>query len=60
MLFSVREPEETLREVSESAIREIVGQSRARRRAGRERARRSPQSTKELIQRTLDSYSTGI
>ena len=27
VLFQVREPEETLREVSESAIREVVGQS---------------------------------
>ena len=57
--FNVREPEATLGEVSESAIREIVGRSRldfVLEEGRQEIAAR----TKELIQRTLDSYQTGI
>jgi membrane protease subunit HflK len=57
--FNVREPEGTLGEVSESAIREIVGRSRldfVLEEGRQEIAAR----TKELIQRTLDSYETGI
>ena len=57
--FNVREPEATLGEVSESAIREIVGRSRldfVLEEGRQEIAAR----TKELIQRTLDSYETGI
>jgi membrane protease subunit HflK len=57
--FNVRDPEATLGEVSESAIREIVGRSRldfVLEEGRQEIAAR----TKELIQRTLDSYETGI
>jgi membrane protease subunit HflK len=57
--FNVREPEATLGEVSESAIREVVGRSRldfVLEEGRQEIAAR----TKELIQRTLDSYQTGI
>jgi modulator of FtsH protease HflK len=57
--FSVRDPEETLGEVSESAIREIVGRSRLDfvLEEGRQEI---TARTKELVQRTLDSYKTGI
>ena len=57
--FNVREPEETLGQVSESAIREIVGRSRLEfvLEEGRQEI---AAGTKELIQRTLDSYETGI
>jgi membrane protease subunit HflK len=57
--FNVRDPEATLGEVSESAIREIVGRSRLDfvLEEGRQEI---AASTKELIQRTLDSYETGI
>lgn len=57
--FSVRDPQETLGEVSESAIREIVGQSTLDfvLEAGRQEI---TAKTRELIQRTLDSYKTGI
>jgi membrane protease subunit HflK len=57
--FNVRDPESTLGEVSESAIREIVGRSRLDfvLEEGRQEI---AASTKELIQRTLDSYQTGI
>jgi len=57
--FNVREPEATLGEVSESAIREIVGRSTLDfvLEQGRQEI---TAKTRELIQRTLDSYKTGI
>jgi len=57
--FNVYQPDKTLEEVSESAIREIIGRSRLDDvlESGRlEIVTR----TKELIQRTIDSYKTGI
>jgi membrane protease subunit HflK len=57
--FNVRDPESTLGEVSESAIREIVGRSELE--FVLEEGRQEIAAlTKELIQRTLDSYQTGI
>ena len=57
--FNVRDPESTLGEVSESAIREIVGRSRLD--FVLEEGRQEIAAlTKELIQRTLDSYQIGI
>lgn len=59
-LFSVRDPEGTLSEVSESAIREVVGRSTLDEvLVGRTRPQIT-QRAKELIQQTLDSYNTGI
>jgi len=57
--FSVRDPEETLGEVSESAIREIIGRSRLDfvLEEGRQEI---TAKTKELVQRTLDIYKTGV
>lgn len=57
--FNVREPESTLGEVSESAIREIVGRSTLDfvLEQGRQEI---TAKTRELIQRTLDSYQSGI
>jgi membrane protease subunit HflK len=59
LLFQVRDPEATLRAISESAIREIVGQSSLEQVLGVGR-QQITQNTRELIQRTLDSYNTGI
>jgi membrane protease subunit HflK len=58
-LFQVKQPEQTLREVSESAIREVVGRSNLETIfvSGREEV---TTRTRELIQRTLDQYNTGI
>jgi membrane protease subunit HflK len=57
--FNVRDPESTLGEVSQSAIREIVGRSRLD--FVLEEGRQEIAAlTKELIQRTLDSYQIGI
>ena len=59
LLFKVRAPEETLRDVSESAIREIIGQSKLDFVLGAGR-QEITERTKELIQRMLDVYETGI
>jgi modulator of FtsH protease HflK len=57
--FNVQDPESTLQEVSESAIREIVGRSRLNDvlESGRQQI---VAQTKELIQRTLDAYKVGL
>jgi membrane protease subunit HflK len=57
--FIVRDPEETLGEVSESAIREIIGQSKLDfvLELGRQEI---SARTKELVQRTITAYNTGI
>jgi len=57
--FNVRDPEDTLQEVSESAIREIVGQSKLEFVLEEGRQEISAR-TKDLIQRTIASYNTGI
>ncbi len=58
-LFNVQEPDLTLNDVSESAIREVVGESTLDfiLREGRAAI---AQRTAELIQTTLDAYETGI
>jgi modulator of FtsH protease HflK len=59
-LFSVRDPEETLRDASESAIREVVGRGRlADVLGGAERAELMARA-KTLIQSRLDEYGSGI
>jgi len=59
-LFRVRDPEQTLSEVSESAIRETVGRSTLDDvQVGTTRPEIT-RRTKELIQRTLDYYNAGI
>lgn len=57
--FNVFKPEDTLKEVSESAIREIIGRSKLDGvlESGRQEI---VAKTKELIQRTLDAYKTGL
>ncbi len=60
MLFQVRDPEVTLGEVSQSALREVVGQSTLQGCAGRCDPAQVTQRTMELVQRMLDSYHSGI
>lgn len=57
--FNVSRPEDTLKEVSESAIREIIGRSKLDGvlESGRQEI---VAKTKELIQRTLDAYKSGL
>jgi membrane protease subunit HflK len=57
--FNVRDPDQTLKEVAESAIREIVGRSRLDY-VLEEGRQEITARTKELVQRTLDSYKTGV
>jgi len=59
-LFRVREPETTLSEVSESAIREIVGRSTLDELLVGTTRPDITRRAKELIQRVLDYYSAGI
>src|SRR5579864_4157563 len=59
-LFQVKEPETTLSEVSEMAIREIVGRSELDDVLVGKTRPDITRRTKELIQHTLDSYHTGI
>jgi len=58
-LFKVRDPNSTLSEVSESAIREVVGRNdqQAILEAGRIKI---AEDTRVIMQRTLDQYGAGI
>jgi len=59
-LFAVKDPESTLREVSESAIRQVVGQSVLDDVLVGKTRPKITQRTQELISQTLDQYGTGI
>jgi membrane protease subunit HflK len=59
VLFQVKELPQTLKDVSESAIREVVGQASLDDVLGAERVRISD-DTRERIQRMLDGYNSGI
>jgi membrane protease subunit HflK len=59
-LFQVKEPEATLSEVSEMAIREVVGRSELDNVLVGKTRPEITRRAKELIQRTLDTYNTGI
>jgi len=59
-LFRVRDPEATLSEVSESAIREIVGRSTLGELLVGTTRPEITRRAKELIQRVLDYYNSGI
>ncbi|MFM8516615.1 MAG: FtsH protease activity modulator HflK [Nevskiaceae bacterium] len=58
-LFQVKDPEQTLREVGEMAIREVVGRSTLEEILISKREQATTRTT-DLIQRTLDQYGTGI
>jgi modulator of FtsH protease HflK len=58
-LFRVRDPEVTLSEVSESAIREVVGRNDLRSILESKRVAIAA-DTREIMQRTLDQYGAGI
>jgi membrane protease subunit HflK len=59
VLFQVKDVEKTLSEVGESALREVVGQASLDDVLGVAR-QRITDSTRELVQRTLDGYNSGI
>ncbi|MGQ0457078.1 MAG: FtsH protease activity modulator HflK [Hyphomicrobium sp.] len=58
-LFNIAQPETTVREVAESAMREVVGQSALQPllTGGRQKAQ---QDVQKLMQAILDSYQSGI
>ena len=58
-LFNLRDPEATVRAVSESAMREIVAQSQLAPILNRDRGIIA-ERLRELIQSTLDSYNAGV
>ncbi len=58
-LFNLAEPRETIRAVSESAMREIIARSRLAPILNRDRGVIA-QELKDLIQQTLDGYESGV
>lgn len=60
ILFRVRDPDATLGEVSEAAIREVVGRSELDQVLVGGTRPQITKRAKELIQSTLDYYNTGI
>jgi membrane protease subunit HflK len=60
VLFQVRDPEVTLGEVSQSALREVVGQSTLQDVLAGVTRPQVTQRTRQLVQRMLDTYDSGI
>jgi modulator of FtsH protease HflK len=60
VLFAVKDPVSTLSEVSEMAIREVVGRSELDNVLVGKTRPEITRRAKELIQHTLDTYNTGI
>lgn len=58
-LFNIRNPQETLKKVAESAMREVIGRSELQKALADERAI-IQQDTVALIQKTMDEYESGI
>ncbi|WP_375260476.1 FtsH protease activity modulator HflK [Palleronia sp.] len=58
-LFNLAEPVETIRSVSESAMREVIAQSELAPILNRDRGLVA-QTVEDLIQSTLDSYNSGV
>ncbi|MBK0400831.1 FtsH protease activity modulator HflK [Limibaculum sp. M0105] len=58
-LFNLADPAQTIRAVSESAMREIIGRSDLKPILSRERGAISAE-LQELIQQTLDNYQSGV
>lgn len=58
-LFNLAGPEETIKSVAESAMREIVGKSQMKPILNRDRAVVA-QQVRTLVQTTLDSYESGV
>lgn len=58
-VFNVRAPSETIKAVSESAMRELVGRTPIQRLLTADRSQIEP-AAQTLIQDTLDKYNTGV
>ena len=58
-LFNIRSPEQNVGDAAESAMREIIGKTKAE--YARAEGRREVETrTQELLQKTLDTYGAGI
>ena len=58
-LFNVQDPDATVKDVAESAVREIVGRSEIRPLLTQAR-RATEEAVRELMQRVLDGYAAGV
>jgi membrane protease subunit HflK len=58
-LFNIQNPDTTVKEVAESAMREVVGQSKIQPILTQER-QKTEEAVQKLMQKTLDSYGAGI
>jgi len=58
-LFNIQNPDTTVKEVAESAMREVVGQSKIQPILTEER-QKTEEAVQKLIQKTLNSYGAGI
>ena len=58
-LFNIQNPDTTVKEVAESAMREVVGQSNIQPILTQER-QKTEEAVQKLMQKTLDSYGAGI
>jgi len=58
-LFNVQRPEQTVKDVAESALREVAGESRLQPLLTRSR-QETETAVQELMQKTLDDYESGI
>lgn len=58
-LFNIQNPNTTVKEVAESAMREVVGQSNIQPILTQER-QKTEEAVQALMQKTLDSYGAGI
>jgi len=58
-LFNIQNPDTTVKEVAESAMREVVGESKIQPILTEER-QKTEEAVRQLIQTTLDSYGAGI
>ncbi len=58
-LFNIQNPDTTVKEVAESAMREVVGQSNIQPILTQER-QKTEEAVQALMQQTLDSYGAGI
>lgn len=58
-LFNIQKPEEAVREVAESAMREVVGQSNSKQLMTEARLK-TEEAVQKLMQKVLDNYGSGI
>jgi len=58
-LFNIQQPEQTVKDVAESALREVAGESRLQPLLTRSR-QETETAVQELMQTTLDDYESGI